>query len=200
MSLQFMLLGMLREPASGYDLKQRFQHSVRHFWAAELAQIYPLLARMEKAGLLNSEKVPSTQGPPRKVYQRTAEGFEALTQWLLQGPEVRNERVSWLGQVFFLSHVDHAQRRQFFIDLKADFNAHLHELAKLEEGWREDPRYPDQLPDETFFPQLTLRLGMMKYRTVIAWCDECLSRMEQRAEPANETPDTTSAKPPEAMP
>ena len=181
MSLQFVLLGMLREPASGYDLKQRFQNSVRHFWAAELAQIYPLLARMEKDGLLSSEKVPSTQGPTRKVYQRTREGFEALSQWLLQGPEVRSERVSWLAQVFFLSHIDSTQRRQFFVELKADFKAHLGELERLEQGWQQDdPRYPDALPDETFFPQLTLRLGMMKYRTIIEWCDECLTRLEAR--------------------
>ena len=52
MSLQHILLGLLREPASGYDLKAYFDSSVRYFWAAELSQIYPTLQRMEKSGRL----------------------------------------------------------------------------------------------------------------------------------------------------
>ncbi len=52
MSLQHILLGLLREPASGYDLKAYFDKSVRYFWAAELSQIYPTLQRMEKAVLV----------------------------------------------------------------------------------------------------------------------------------------------------
>lgn len=181
MSLQFVLLGMLREPASGYDLKQRFQDSVRHFWAAELAQIYPLLARMEKQGLLRSHSVASEQGPPRRVYQRTRAGLEALADWLSQGPELRTERLSWLAQVFFLDQLKPAQRIQFFQQLRRDFQQHLRELEAVQSGWQEaDPNYPDGLEDADFFPQLTLRLGMMKYQTIIQWCDECLARIAAR--------------------
>ena len=43
--------------------------------------IYPLLARMEKAGLLSSFKAPSPEGPPRKYYELT----EAGTQELIAG-------------------------------------------------------------------------------------------------------------------
>ncbi|GAB4191374.1 MAG: PadR family transcriptional regulator [Wenzhouxiangellaceae bacterium] len=181
MSLQHILLGMLREPASGYDLKQRFQQSLSHFWAAELAQIYPLLARMEKQGLLRSEKVASNKGPPRKLYHRTEAGRRSLDLWLGEGPQVRHDRLAWLAQVFFLHQLRADQRSQFFQSLRADFVQHLSELEEVERQWRqEDPRYPDQLPDEAFYPQLTLRLGMMKYRTIIDWCDECLQRLRQR--------------------
>lgn len=181
MSLPHILLGMLREPASGYDLKQRFGESVAHFWSAELSQIYPTLNRLEKQGLLTSRKEPSDKGPPRKVYRRTPAGRRELKAWLGDGPHCRQERLTFLTQVFFLANVTTRQRIRFFEDLKADFEAHLAELQAIEAGWcSEDPRYPDDLPDEDFYPQLTLRLGLMKYRTIIDWCEECLRRIRAR--------------------
>jgi PadR family transcriptional regulator AphA len=56
MSLDPILLGLLREPASGYDLKALLDHGIGHFWAAELSQIYPTLKRLEKDGFLTSRK------------------------------------------------------------------------------------------------------------------------------------------------
>ena len=42
MSLKHALLGLLNyRPMTGYDLKQRFDHSISHFWSANLSQIYP---------------------------------------------------------------------------------------------------------------------------------------------------------------
>ncbi|MYK68861.1 MAG: PadR family transcriptional regulator, partial [Gammaproteobacteria bacterium] len=43
MSLDHILLGLLRDPATGYDLKSAFSERIRHFWSAELSQIYPAL-------------------------------------------------------------------------------------------------------------------------------------------------------------
>ena len=54
MSLDHVLLGLLREPASGFDLKGMFDQGIGHFWAAELSQIYPTLKRLERQGWLRS--------------------------------------------------------------------------------------------------------------------------------------------------
>ena len=62
MSLPHLLLGLLAEPASGYDLKKSFGQTVGHFWSAELSQIYPALGRLEDDGLLRSERVGSAKG------------------------------------------------------------------------------------------------------------------------------------------
>lgn len=181
MSLQYVLLGMLREPASGYDLKQRFQESVQHFWAAELAQIYPLLNKMEKSGLLSSHTTPSSGGPPRKVYARTDAGLEALTQWLHQGPELKQERLSWLAQVFFLHELPMTERIAFMHELKYNFSQRLVALEFVEQQWQqEDQNYPNDLDDASFYPQLTLRLGIAKYRAALAWCDESIERITHR--------------------
>ena len=96
MSLPHLLLGMLAEPASGYDLKRSFEGSIRYFWSAELSQIYPALKRLEGDGLLASTVEESTEGPERRVYHRTAQGRAALRDWLSDGPIVRQERLAYL--------------------------------------------------------------------------------------------------------
>ena len=53
MSLNHILLGMLKEPGSGYDLGKRFSEGPIHFWSAELSQIYPALRRMTERGWLS---------------------------------------------------------------------------------------------------------------------------------------------------
>lgn len=181
MSLPHVLLGMLAEPASGYELKQFFDQSVRHFWSAELSQIYPALTKLEKEGLLSSNSAPSDKGPSRKMYRRTAAGKTALHDWLVDGPQCRTERLSYLTQVFFLDAIDPAQRIRFMEELKADFAARLQALKAIEQNWGEnDPRYPEQLPDKDFYPQMTLRAGLMKYQLMVDWCQECLDRMQKR--------------------
>lgn len=182
MSLPNILLGMLATPASGYDLKQRFEQRERHYWSANLAQIYPTLNRMEREGLLESTQQPSDKGPPRKVYRRTTKGTETLMDWLRGGPEVQTDRLSWLAQVGFLSELSRPDQRRFFEQLREEFIRHREELAAIEQDWAgSDPRFPDALPDDELFGHFTLRLGLSKYRTIVEWCDECLARLDPPA-------------------
>ena len=181
MSLQHILLGMLRMPASGYDLKQTFEKQLRHYWSADLAQIYPTLKRMEASGLLTSHREPSNQGPPRKIYQRTPSGDDELQDWLKSGPEVHTDRLSWLAQVGFLETLDFDGQLQFLTELRDEFIRHREELLAIEAHWqREDPGFPDRLSTNEFFAHCTLRLGVMKYSTIVEWCEQCLTRLSAR--------------------
>ena len=181
MSLPHVLLGMLASPASGYDLKQYFGQSVRHFWSAELSQIYPALAKLEKEGLLSATSAPSDKGPRKKIYKRTAAGRRELREWLSGGPIVRTERIAYLTQLFFLDEAPLDVRIRFFEELRDDFADHLAELQAVEDGWRkEDPRYPDDLPDEALVKQMVLDMGLRKYALTVEWCEDCLTRLRAR--------------------
>ena len=46
--------------------------------------IYPLLTRMEKAGVLSSYRAASPEGPPRKYYQLTQAGEQELASGIQQ--------------------------------------------------------------------------------------------------------------------
>ena len=55
-------------------------------------------------------------------------------------------------------------------------------LEMAEQEWRSnDTRYPDKLPDDAFYPQLTLDLGLMKVRANVEWCDRSIERIRARA-------------------
>lgn len=184
MSLRHILLGMLTEPASGYDLKRQFNQSLAHFWGAELAQIYPTLRGLVDDGLLEVSSHPSDHGPVRKVYRRTREGAAVLREWLLSGPVVKRERVSHLAQVFFLHELDDAEdAREFLLELRDQMAARLATLQAIDTGWsKNDARYPDELPDEAFYPQLTLRMGLAKFAAAVQWCEESIARLDKRAQ------------------
>lgn len=173
---------MLREPHSGYDIKKKFEQSLRNFWRAELSQIYPLLQKMDDDGLLSSKESPSEIGPPRRVYKRTAKGRKELVSWLSGGPNVGTERVGYLAQVYFLSDLkDDIAVMEFMKELRGYMADWLDTLVSTENTWKEhNSRYPDELPDADFYPQLTLRMGLMKVQANLEWCDESIDRIRAR--------------------
>jgi DNA-binding PadR family transcriptional regulator len=182
MGLDDILLGALRKPASGYDLKAQFDQVYRHFWPAELSQIYRTLRRLESEGLLASRAAASDKGPERRVYRTTARGRARLARWLADGPEVKDDRHAFCAQVFFLDELDDpGERLTFLRALRREFAARVAELEAIERGWREsDPRYPDTLPDSELHQQFVLQLGIQKYGAIVTWADTCLRRLEAR--------------------
>lgn len=182
MSLRHILLGLLHEPASGYDVKKKFDRSLRNFWRAELSQIYPQLQKLEKDGLLKSEAVHSTKGPTRVVYECTAVGRRELQNWLTSGPSVGTERIGYLAQIYFLAELDDsAAALDFLRQLHAYSKKWLTSLKTIEASWSsENPRYPDDLPDGDFYPQLTLDFGIRRVSTTVEWCEDTIRRVEAR--------------------
>lgn len=72
-----------REPAYGYEMTKRLTEAGLDGVAD--GSIYPALARLERAAQVESYRVPSEGGPPRKYYRITASGQAALsnsrTEW-----------------------------------------------------------------------------------------------------------------------
>jgi DNA-binding PadR family transcriptional regulator len=182
MSLDHLLLGALREPASGYDLKSRFDEVYRHFWPAELSQIYRTLRRLESAGLLASRRAASEIGPERRVYRTTAKGRAKLRRWLTDGPQVSDDRHAFCAQVFFLDELeDPADRLAFLRTLRDEFVSRRRLLEAIEAQWRaDDPRYPDGLPPAELAQQFTLALGIEKFGAIARWAETCIQRLETR--------------------
>src|ERR1700757_588482 len=78
----YVVLGMVGLDArSGYEIRQTVELSIRFFWTISPAQVYPSLARLERAGLLTGRDEPQGNRP-RRVYERTDEGARALRDWL----------------------------------------------------------------------------------------------------------------------
>jgi PadR family transcriptional regulator AphA len=181
-SLDHVLLGILRTPASGYEIKQQFDRVFSHFWAADLPQIYRTLNRMERDGWLAAAVEASDKGPERRVYRITAVGRRALRKWLTTAPTLATERVEYLAQTFFLGALeDDAAALTFMRQMREVLARELAALQAIATGWAaEDPTYPDCADRDDFYAQLTLDLGLEKLATKLAWADRCVARIERR--------------------
>jgi PadR family transcriptional regulator AphA len=182
MSLDNILLGLLREPASGYDLKAVFDERIHYFWAAELSQIYPALQGLERKGLLRSREAPAKRGPRRRVYQTTPAGHRVLREWLDKAPELKDERILFQAKVYFMDELDDLRKTlQYIKRLREEFASRLEAVQRSERRWAEnDPAYPDALSPKMFHVFLTLRKGLGSLVAHVNWCDECIRRIEAR--------------------
>ena len=182
MSLDHILLGLLRDPATGYDLGNTFREGVRHFWSAELSQIYPALKRLERRRMLRSRVEPSPRGPNRKVYSLTDAGREELLRWLRDGPMVGTERFAYLAQLYFMDAIgDLRETRAFMTALRDHLVRWLAQLRSLERDVvAEHGAAPEHYTDAGFHRFATLRMGIHSIGSKVAWCDETLAVIDRR--------------------
>ena len=181
MSLDHILLGLLRDPATGYDLKSAFSERIRHFWSAELSQIYPALKRLEQRRMLRSRIEPSPKGPNRKVYTLTDSGRAELERWLRGGLAVGTERFAYLAQLYFMDAVgDLRETRAFMMELRDHLARWLAQLRSLEQDVIATHGDPERFGDAGFHRFATLRMGIHSIGSKVAWCDETLAAIERR--------------------
>jgi DNA-binding PadR family transcriptional regulator len=78
------LLALLaKESSHGYQLRARLELALGPLAAAlNAGQVYVTLNRLEKAGLLTSQRVGQADRPDRKVYELTAAGRARVVEWL----------------------------------------------------------------------------------------------------------------------
>jgi DNA-binding PadR family transcriptional regulator len=82
--VQEVLLALLAwEPSHGYQLRARLQLALGPLGEAlNAGHVYVTLTRLERAGLVTSERVGQADRPDRKVYELTAAGRARVIEWL----------------------------------------------------------------------------------------------------------------------
>jgi DNA-binding PadR family transcriptional regulator len=84
---QEVVLAMLaKEPSHGYELRARLRHALGPLGEAlNAGQVYVTLRRLEKVGLVSSERTEGrADRPDRKVYGLTPEGQRRVAEWLAE--------------------------------------------------------------------------------------------------------------------
>ena len=182
MNLDGVLLGLLRQPTTGYGIKQAFDSTFAHIWAAELSQIYRTLKRLEDEGCLRSRAEPSDKGPERRTYEITAKGRKRLHEWLSGGPRLGDERHAHVAQLFFLGELrDLRATTRFLETLLEQYRRSADALRAIEQGWRAaDPAFPDRLDAESFHSALTLQMGITRAASLAQWAEQSLKRVQKR--------------------
>ena len=75
------ILGRSAEPLYGYQIAKRIGEGGHAGAPVKQGTLYPVLRSMEENGLLSSQVEPSVAGPPRKYYEITDRGRDALGEW-----------------------------------------------------------------------------------------------------------------------
>jgi PadR family transcriptional regulator, regulatory protein AphA len=129
MALRYALLGLLTAgPASGYDLTKRFDRSVGYAWHAGHSQIYPEMAKLCAAGLVEVAEEGGPRG--RKTYTITGAGLAALRAWLLDTEPDRRHRSEATLRLFMLPLLDRADAAALIAREREYATAKLAELEQ----------------------------------------------------------------------
>ena len=82
-ALDTCLLALLaRKPTHSYDLVVLLE--AQGLPGVGYGTVYPLMGRLRRQGLVTERIEPSPSGPPRKVFEVSADGERALREWTAQ--------------------------------------------------------------------------------------------------------------------
>lgn len=184
MSLDHAILGVISfYPCSGYDIKVEFEHGAAGIVSSlSFGSIYPRLQQLETSGLIETHQT-ATEGRPKKLYELTAQGWQALADWLVQPPDypipMRDELL--LKMLFW------GTARP---DDRATLIEHLHVRREtsldLLDYIRQWPENGYSMVDE--YGMLVLTYIRSRLEAEIAWIDATISQLEGPPQPAIQDP------------
>jgi DNA-binding PadR family transcriptional regulator len=119
MSTKHVILGVLMQcPGHGYQIKKIFAPFISRDGLND-GQVYPILTRLEKDGLVSKEVVQQEKTPNKHIYHITDAGREEFINWL-SGPTDESDPVkydffmqySFLMKCNFFEHLSRDERIQ----------------------------------------------------------------------------------------
>ncbi len=182
MSLRYTLLGFINySPLTGYELKKHMDNSTQFFWHASLSQIYPVLKKLEKDGLIKSKKILQESTPDKKIYSVTKEGRTELLNWLSKSiTDLPPQKNPDLLQSFFSGVLN-----------KETILEHLNQQLELHKAQQEIYKqntavYVKKIVEQTGLTregvmwELTRQFGEEYERMYISWLKKTIKTAEQK--------------------
>lgn len=160
------ILGLLAVQARhGYDLLECFQSRdhLGEVWHLSTSQIYAVLKRLEREGVIIGEKQVIENAPPRICYRLTPAGEQRFLAWLHEtqpSASIRRVRVEFLSRLYIarllnLPTIPIVKRQQHACQQERETL-----LAKRRQA-------------AFGVPYLALDLGVAQLETVMDWLDRC---------------------------
>ena len=165
MVLSRLILGLLAlAPMSGYDVKKHVDSTIRHFWAADKAQVYRALAALVREGFATVEVIPQEGRPDRQEHHITEAGRRALREWLASPLPAPTDRDPFLARLFFAGDLEPEEVRTLLAQRRAQTEELLAALTAL--------RPASAVTDRASYLRLaTLENGLAHARAELNWLD-----------------------------
>ncbi|WP_103668492.1 PadR family transcriptional regulator [Pseudanabaena sp. BC1403] len=176
MSLAYaILVSLICEPKSGYDLAKQFDGTVGFFWQATHQQIYRELTKLEQQNSIIAEAIAQDGRPDKKIFSVSDTGLSHLKTWLLQSSEVETVKDEFLLKIYagYLIPEDAIAKK-----IKHHRQLHQQQLEIYQAIERNFFSSPQDCPKESRFAYLTLRRGINFEQGWLDWCDEALELLD----------------------
>lgn len=171
------LVSLLEQPGSGYELARRFERSIGRFWTATHQQIYRVLKRMEADGWVTAVDVGQDGRPDKRDFTVSATGRDVLAGWLrepVQPEAVRHDLAVKVRGAAFSS----AAGRAALIDEVLRYRAeHEDLLARYLAGEKRD--FSGEKGDR--LQHVVLRGGIAYERMLLDWLDDVLTTLREES-------------------
>jgi DNA-binding PadR family transcriptional regulator len=139
MNVKTLCLGILScGDASGYEIKQFFEEAFSHFYAAGYGSIYPALAELNQAGLIDGVDVIQEKRPAKKVYSLTPVGRAQLLNELAQTEPSHKIRSAFMVLMVFSSLLSR-ERLKEVLHMRMDESQQMIDYIKEHVSGHEDP-------------------------------------------------------------
>ncbi|MFJ4187082.1 PadR family transcriptional regulator [Kitasatospora sp. NPDC089509] len=173
------LVSLLEQPGSGYELARRFDRSIGRFWTATHQQIYRVLRRMEADGWVAAEEVAQDGRPDKKVYSAADPGRAALAAWLREPVEPETVRHELAVKIRAAAFDDPAA---LISEVERHRESHAALLTRYLHGEQRD--FPDlaALDTRQELQHVVLRGGIEFERMTLAWLDDVLATLRRLAD------------------
>jgi PadR family transcriptional regulator AphA len=163
---------------TGYELMLKIQP----FWSAKHSQIYPLLAALEKDGLVHYEEVAQSDKPDKKIYSITEKGHSELKQWIAQPSAEPVTRDEMLLKAYCISIVDLGviqtlfdEREQMYKEKLTKYKNYCDNLnQRIEDG---NEKLDFNSPKFGFY--IILKKAIMNTEVNLEWCQWVKSQIKQ---------------------
>jgi len=101
---EYPVMGMLLGgPLHGYDICRRLGEGIGSIWKLGKSQIYALLAKLEREGLVIHERVGQDNLPAKNIFSLTPEGIQVVKEWLEQPVNhFRDMRLEFVTKLWFI--------------------------------------------------------------------------------------------------
>jgi len=168
MSLRYALLGALADsPRTGYALLKHFEQSLAYAWPASHSQIYPELARLLEAGLIEQT---GTGARGSKTYAITEDGLEDVRRWLRGTEPDRRVRSEAALKTFFLWLLEPDEAASQLEHERGYWSGVLGEFRRIEE----EPTGDDK-KSRAF--RIALEGGIRTVEARLEWLDAALAEV-----------------------
>ncbi|WP_370248883.1 PadR family transcriptional regulator [Cryobacterium sp. HLT2-28] len=166
---QTAILGALSiMPMTGYALREEIRDTLGHFWSESFGQIYPVLAELERKGLVERQEATDSRSSKFGI---TDAGVTRLRELLAEPPQAPNPRNGLMLRLFFGSQLGPEACRELVLQAREQAEA---ALARMETA-RTEVAENGGLAQAAPYILLTVSAGEHSARAAIAWADEALA-------------------------